>query len=552
MSIKGASAALMIVVLGFCSGTATAGIKEVQLPNRSVGLAIDSSNNAWVANRGATGIIKYDPQLQVVGSAATAGHPWDVAVDPAGNYYAVEAVDGEAHSTKLRKYDGSGVQQWEADVDGIEDIVYSDGKIFGDEILGPAGGYALRVFDATDGDSLDDFDGDLSDPSRQTDGDLLLFNRDTGRIEEYSPSGAKKADPPNIIGPGYYSVTAGVGDELVADFTSRAPGRIKKFDGAGQLIGYAAYPWQSRDHEVAPDGSYWTVNGGRGPYYVARIDDRTPVAFLEAIAGPVETGDPIAFDAGKSNVSFSEVEKFEWDFDGDGVFDQETGTAATVTHEYSEPGEVSPRVRVTAPGGLTDTASISFDVRRKPAAGPVGVSINDGQIYTNDPDVQVRMRWPRHSLDALLSNDGGFFDAVSKPVSDVVTWRLAESGPERLPKTIYVRFTGGGNEQQTYQDDIILDQTPPVILSTKASTSSVAAGVSARKKKPRKKLIRVVRVRAQDKTSGVARMQITPTKSKPGAWRAYKGKVRVKPARKLFVRVRDRAGNDSRWKTLKP
>ena len=45
-------------------------------------------------------------------------------------------------------------------------------------------------------------------------------------------------------------------------------------------------------------------------------------------------------------------------------------------------------------------------------------------------------------------------------------------------------------------------------------------------------------------------MQVTTSKRKPGKLLAYKRTLKVKPAKSLFVRVRDRAGNFSRWRKV--
>ncbi|MCC7478260.1 PKD domain-containing protein [bacterium] len=52
---------------------------------------------------------------------------------------------------------------------------------------------------------------------------------------------------------------------------------------------------------------------------------------------------------------------FEWDFDGDGVFDLNSGTQSVVFHVYDTPGDFQPTVRLTEPGGhsRTDTRALS-------------------------------------------------------------------------------------------------------------------------------------------------------------------------------------------------
>jgi hypothetical protein len=49
----------------------------------------------------------------------------------------------------------------------------------------------------------------------------------------------------------------------------------------------------------------------------------------------------------------------------------------------------------------------------------------------------------------------------------------------------------------------------------------------------------------------VSGVQVTASKRKPGKVLRYKKSLKVKPAKKLYVRVRDKAGNFSAWRTVK-
>ena len=49
---------------------------------------------------------------------------------------------------------------------------------------------------------------------------------------------------------------------------------------------------------------------------------------------------------------------------------------------------------------------------------------------------------PAAATGLLISNDGGFAGALPMPIAKEVPWRLDSSGPERLPKTVYLRYTG--------------------------------------------------------------------------------------------------------------
>lgn len=177
-----------------------------------------------------------------------------------------------------------------------------------------------------------------------------------------------------------------------------------------------------------------------------------------------------------------------------------------------------------------------------PARKEVGVSIDQAETYTREPQVKISVVLPEFSdYEIEISNDGGFGDSktfqVKRDWRDTINWKLRSSGPERLPKTVYVRFTQGVTDVMT--DDIILDETPPELRSV----SFASRGGSK---------VAKLRIKARDEVSGVAEMQVTSRKPQPGKWKRFKKRVTVQQAGpKVFVRVRDDAGNKSKWKRAK-
>jgi hypothetical protein len=182
--------------------------------------------------------------------------------------------------------------------------------------------------------------------------------------------------------------------------------------------------------------------------------------------------------------------------------------------------------------------------------GNQGMTINDGAQYTNDPDVTLSVIAPSWANSLRVANDGGFRAAETFPPKKTIRWHLAESGPERLPKTVYLRF---GNEAQNFTDDIILDQTKPTVSSAAvvdagvaASSASVAQAADAKTETYR------VRIRAKDATSGVAKVQFARNKKHPSSLRKFARTTRYKAARApKYLRVQDRAGNFSRWRSVR-
>ena len=154
-------------------------------------------------------------------------------------------------------------------------------------------------------------------------------------------------------------------------------------------------------------------------------------------------------------------------------------------------------------------------------------------------------------VDSLrVANDGGFRGAKTFPAKKTIHWRLAESGPERLPKTVYLRF---GREAQNFTDDIILDQTKPTVSSAAvddagaaARSAAVAQAAAAETQTYR------VRIRAKDATSGLAKVQFARNKKHPSSLRKFARTTRYKATRApKYLRVQDRAGNFSRWRSVR-
>ncbi len=279
-------------------------------------------------------------------------------------------------------------------------------------------------------------------------------------------------------------------------------------------------------------------------------------AKIKASADPVMTGQSVTFDAGDSTAASGVVSKYEWDLDGSGTY--EVG-GRTVTKTFNSVGLFPVAVRVASRGGVVETVSTTVDVRPTPPAGELGVSVNNGDIATNNPDVVLKVVWPTLAATALISNDGGFGKARSIPLAEQIPWKLQSSGLERLPKIVYLRFRGGESGRETYTDDIILDERPPSVVSASlagATRVGVAKDAAARKK--------TVTVKATDNNTGVARIEIAKKKGgkpfltrqlvAPNTMGKRKTMTKLKVAKstkKAYVRVTDVAGNVSAWKALR-
>ena len=84
-------------------------------------------------------------------------------------------------------------------------------------------------------------------------------------------------------------------------------------------------------------------------------DNTTPIAAATADKLFPAQGDEVTFDASNSYDAQSELDdlKFDWDLDGDGEFDDDTGLV--VKYIYNTEGNFNVDMRVTDPCGATDT-----------------------------------------------------------------------------------------------------------------------------------------------------------------------------------------------------
>jgi titin len=184
--------------------------------------------------------------------------------------------------------------------------------------------------------------------------------------------------------------------------------------------------------------------------------------------------------------------------------------------------------------------------------GPLGITANNGSIYTNSTNVSMGVSWPRGSTAVILSNDGGFGVSSRFSLSELIPWTLQSSGNERLPKTVYARFVlADGSRSSTYTDDIILDETAPVLQDVISSLyEGDTVSVASLSK-------RMLSVRASDGNSGVARFELRSSAVAPSVFvsasnpEATQHSVAVTSGSSVIeVRVFDRAGNASGWKPV--
>ncbi len=195
--------------------------------------------------------------------------------------------------------------------------------------------------------------------------------------------------------------------------------------------------------------------------------------------------------------------------------------------------------------------SRTFTILPSPPTGEPGVSIKNGDPYTNTKRVVLNLVWPEFATSVRISNDGGF-SAVKTLIKDLapsIDWELDDSVKGINTKVVYVRFNGVTDITKTYIDDIILDTTAPNI---EISTAVVASSSI------------VLSLKATDDITGLDKIEIRNNNRK--VTKDYATKVSVplvdlslsvsssgvqKSASGVVeIRVSDNAGNWTGWETV--
>ncbi|MGD9570399.1 MAG: hypothetical protein AB7V62_00760 [Thermoleophilia bacterium] len=229
---------------------------------------------------------------------------------------------------------------------------------------------------------------------------------------------------------------------------------------------------------------------------------------------------------------------------------RELGTVSVPASWFGLPG--SAGVMTTTTGAATQDIAFILDdfridrgdVSSVPGGGPPtgaivrkpGVVINNGKRYTNRRKVTLRITpvagATRVRISPRASLRGKGTRTVRLKASGRYAWTLPAAA-RPLSKRVYVRFLGPGVGAKKYADAIILDRVKPRVLSARLLTV-----------RGRTRLV----IRARDNASRVARMQVRIGRSTARQRAFVRSRVLAVPAgRTVQVRVRDGAGNLSRW-----
>ncbi|KAA3600521.1 MAG: PKD domain-containing protein, partial [Candidatus Scalindua sp. AMX11] len=151
------------------------------------------------------------------------------------------------------------------------------------------------------------------------------------------------------------------------------------FDGNGS-VDWTTRISENREHTYRYPGTYTATqkvidNNGQSDTKPVTITVTVPdeVPLAEALANPVEGNAPLTVDLtglGKDSDGF--ITKYEWDFEGDGVFDFASDTTGITTHTFDENGIYNTGLRVTDNDGNKAVDSVRIEV--KPPGSPTSTA----------------------------------------------------------------------------------------------------------------------------------------------------------------------------------
>jgi hypothetical protein len=99
--------------------------------------------------------------------------------------------------------------------------------------------------------------------------------------------------------------------------------------------------------------------------------NQPPTASFSASPDPALTGEVVTLDASASSDPDGTIATYRWDFDGDGVFETDSGNAPIVTRTYPNAATTTINLEVTDDRGATGYAARHLTVAdRSPSAGP--------------------------------------------------------------------------------------------------------------------------------------------------------------------------------------
>ncbi len=200
--------------------------------------------------------------------------------------------------------------------------------------------------------------------------------------------------------------------------------------------------------------------------------NRRPEADFDIEPNPADTEETVSFDASGADDPDGSIESYEWDLDGNGSFETDTGTTPTASSKYAKEGEVQVRLRVSDDLTGSDTTTRTLKVGEQPpqaviAAQPNPAIVDLGIAFdaseSSDPDGTIaKYEWDLDGNGSFETDTGTKASAVhsySTVGSVEVRLRVTDDDELTATKTLPVTVNSGGVSNY---GDAVLD-TPGLV-----------------------------------------------------------------------------------------
>ena len=154
--------------------------------------------------------------------------------------------------------------------------------------------------------------------------------------------------------------------------------------------------------------------GMSGTVYVNPTASLPPLAGFTVSPNPAQIGQVVNFNGtGSSGTTAS---KYEWDLDGNGSFETDTGTTPTTSRSYSSRGALTVKLRVTDSSGASDETTRSLRINAAPTASfttspnpaLTGQIVSFNGVASSDPDGFIaRYEWDLDGNGSFETDSGG-------------------------------------------------------------------------------------------------------------------------------------------------
>src|SRR4051794_19720302 len=171
--------------------------------------------------------------------------------------------------------------------------------------------------------------------------------------------------------------------------------------------------WQLEVTDLSP-GDVGTLNSW-GLTIATASCAAQPVASFTATPNPALPGETVQLDASATHDPVGTITDYQWDLDGDGTFETDTGTTPTVSTSFSTRGAYPVSVKVSDDGGKENMFTRTINVTHPPTAAltydPVAPQTKDTVTLkadgSSDPDGPiVDYQWDLNG-DGIYEEDTG-------------------------------------------------------------------------------------------------------------------------------------------------